>query len=149
VTKVPVRNKRLSCSRKQTDIGPKFSMFCALNTPFHIIILVCLRISFPRIHTSVVRATLLTSVPQGANHFCGPSDLLSTTTCFSKLVAYVVWCFSCGQHLIRFATHCCPTASTACAACTIAEPQTSLPKNAHEHYHDLLKHCIHNFARQY
>jgi hypothetical protein len=42
--------------------------------------------------TSIVRAThLLTSVPQGANHLCWPSDLLSTTTTSSsKLIAYIV-----------------------------------------------------------
>jgi hypothetical protein len=37
VTTVHVRIKGLSCSSKQTDIAPKFSMFCALNTSFHII----------------------------------------------------------------------------------------------------------------
>jgi hypothetical protein len=30
-------NEGLSCSGKQTDIAAKLSMFCALNTPFHII----------------------------------------------------------------------------------------------------------------
>jgi hypothetical protein len=29
-----------------------------------------------------------------------------------------------------------------------AEPQSCLPKNAYEHDHDLLKHCMHNFIRQ-
>jgi hypothetical protein len=28
-------------------------------------------------------------------------------------------------------------------------PKTDCQKNAHEHYHDLPKHCIHIFARQY
>jgi hypothetical protein len=42
VTKVHARNEGLSCSSKKTDIAPKFSMFCALHTPFHIIILMCL-----------------------------------------------------------------------------------------------------------
>jgi hypothetical protein len=89
-------------------------------------------------------------VLQGANHFRGPSDLLSTTTtCFRKLIAYIFWCSCCGQNLIQFATHCCPTASTVCAACTLGEPQNSLPKNGHEHYHGSLKHCTHNFSRQY
>jgi hypothetical protein len=56
-------------------------------------------------------------------HFCWPSDLLSTsTTCFSKLIAYKLRCSSCGQNLIQFATDCCPTASTVCATCTFAEP---------------------------
>jgi hypothetical protein len=89
-------------------------------------------------------------VPQGANHFCGPSDLLSTTTTtsFSELNAYKVWCSSCGESLIQFATHCRPTASIVCRTSTFAEPQSSLPKSDHEHYHDLLKRCIHNFTRQ-
>jgi hypothetical protein len=75
----------------------------------------------------------------GANLFCWPSELLSTTTttCFSKLSAYIIWCLSCGQNLIRFATHCCPTASAVCATFAFAEPHNSLPKNAHDHYHDL------------
>jgi hypothetical protein len=72
------------------------------------------------------------------NHFCGPSDLLSTTTCFSQLIVYIVWCSSCGQHLIQFATPCRPSASTVCLTCTFAEPQNSLPKSGHEHDHDSL-----------
>jgi hypothetical protein len=40
--KVHACNEGLSCSSKQTDIVPKFSMFCAFNTPFYVIILVCL-----------------------------------------------------------------------------------------------------------
>jgi hypothetical protein len=96
-----------------------------------------------RAQTSIVRVTLCTSVLQGAEHFCTPSHLLSTTiTCFSKLIAYIVWCSSCGQNLIQFATHCCPAASTVRVACTFAEPHSSLPKNGRDHYHDLLKHCI-------
>jgi hypothetical protein len=43
VTKVHARNKGLGCSRKQTDIAPKISMFCALNAPFLLIISVRLR----------------------------------------------------------------------------------------------------------
>jgi predicted RNA-binding Zn-ribbon protein involved in translation (DUF1610 family) len=86
-----------------------------------------------------VRATLCTSVPQGANHFCGPSDLLSTTTtCFSQLNASILLCSSCGQNLIQFATPCRLSASTVCLTCTFAEPQNSLPKSGHEHYHDSL-----------
>jgi hypothetical protein len=93
--------------------------------------------SFSRIETPIVRATLCTSVPHGANHFCGPSDLLSTTTTsFSKLIAYICWCSSLGQNLIQFATHCRPSASTVCPTCTFAEPQNSLPKSCHEQYHD-------------
>jgi hypothetical protein len=42
VTPVHSRNGGLSCSSKQTDVVPKFSMFCDLNTPLHIIILFCL-----------------------------------------------------------------------------------------------------------
>jgi hypothetical protein len=83
---------------------------------------------------------LCTSVPQGADYICEPLDLLSTiTTCFSIVIAYIFWCSSCGQNLIQFATHCCPTATTVCATCMSAESQNSLPKNAHEHYHDVLK----------
>jgi hypothetical protein len=88
----------------------------------------------------MVGAPLCISAPRGANHICGPSDLLSTTTCFRKPIAYIAWCSSCGQNLIQFATLCLPTAS--CATCTFAEPQNSLPKNGHEHYHDVPKHCI-------
>jgi hypothetical protein len=45
--------------------------------------------------TSNSRA-LCTSVKQVANHFCELSDLLSTTTtCFSKLIAYEI-----GVHLV-------------------------------------------------
>jgi hypothetical protein len=40
--KVHARNKGLSCSSKQTDIAPKFSMLCAPSTPLRIIILLCL-----------------------------------------------------------------------------------------------------------
>jgi hypothetical protein len=75
-----------------------------------------------------------------------PSDLLSTTTiCFSKLNSYIVWCSSCGpccQNLIEFADRCCATASTECLTCTFAESQNSLHKSGHEHYNDLLKHCM-------
>jgi hypothetical protein len=39
VTKVHVCNEGLRCSGGKTDIAPKFSMFCALNTSFRIIIL--------------------------------------------------------------------------------------------------------------
>jgi hypothetical protein len=86
-----------------------------------------------------LRATLFTFVPQGANHFCGPSDLLSTTTtCFSQLIACIVWCSFCGQNLIQFATPCRPSASTVCLMCTFVEPQNSLPKSGREHYHDSL-----------
>jgi hypothetical protein len=105
MTEVHARNEVLSRSSKQTDIATNISMFCALRTPFHMVI-------FSRIQTSIVRAPLCTSVLQGA-------------------------------------THCCPTASTVCAACTLGEPQNSLPKNGHEHYHGSLKHCMHNFTRQY
>jgi hypothetical protein len=44
---------------------------------------------------------------------------------------------------------CCPAASTVCVTFTFAEPQKSLPKNAHDHCNDLLKHFIktrHNFT---
>jgi hypothetical protein len=39
---------------------------------------------------------------------------------------------------IQFATPCRPSASTVCLTCTFAEPQNSLPKSGHEHYHDSL-----------
>jgi hypothetical protein len=42
MTEVQARNEVLSRSSKQTDIATNISMFCALSTPFHIIILVCL-----------------------------------------------------------------------------------------------------------
>jgi hypothetical protein len=64
--------------------------------------------------------------------------LSTTTTCFSQLISYIVWCSSCGQNLIQFATPCRPSASTVCLTCTFAEPKNSLPKNGHEHYHDSL-----------
>jgi hypothetical protein len=32
----------------------------------------------------------------------------------------------------------CSSASTVCLTCTFAEPQNSLPKSGHEHYHDSL-----------
>jgi hypothetical protein len=55
----------------------------------------------------------------GCQHFCRPSDLLSTTTtCFSQLNAYIFLCSSCGQNLIQFATPCRPSASTVCLTCT-------------------------------
>jgi hypothetical protein len=114
-------------------------MFFAINTSFCIMILFCLCESFSRIETSIVRATLCTSVPQGANHFCGPSDFLSTTTtCFSQLNPYIFLCSSCGQNLIQFGTPCRPSASTVCLTCTFAEPQNSVPKSGHEHYQDSL-----------
>jgi hypothetical protein len=102
VTKVQASNEGLSYSSIQTDIMPKISKFCARNTPFHIIILVCLSDSCSRLQTSIVRATLCTSVQKGANHFCEPSDRpvttkTVTTTCFSKLIAYIVWCSCCCQ----------------------------------------------------
>jgi hypothetical protein len=125
-------------------------IFCSPNTPFYIIISVCVWDSFLRKQPSIVRATLCTSAPQGAHHFCVPSDLLitTTTTCFSELIAYISECSSRGQNLIQFANHCCPTASTVCVKCTFAEPENSLPKSAHQH-HDWLKHCIHNFKHQH
>jgi hypothetical protein len=112
-------------------------MFCAIYTSFRTMILFCRKESISRKETAIVRATLCTSVPQGANHFCGPSDLLSTTTtCFSQLISDIVWCSSCGQNLIQFATPCRPLASTVCLTCTFTEPKNSLPKRGHEHYHD-------------
>jgi hypothetical protein len=112
-------------------------MFCAIYTSFRTMILFCRKESISRIETSIVRATLCTSVPQGANHFCGPSDLLSTTTtCFSQLISDIVWCSSCGQNLIQFATPRRPLAKTVCLTCTFAEPKNSLPKSGHEHYHN-------------
>jgi hypothetical protein len=57
-----------------------------------------------------------------------PFRNMQKTTCFNKLIAYLVWCLSCGQNLIQFATHCCPTASTVNAMCMFAEPQNSLPE---------------------
>jgi hypothetical protein len=86
----------------------------------------------------------------GCQPSCGASDFLGTTTkCFSKVIACIVWCSCCGQNLFQFATHCWPTASIVCAKRTLAEPQNSLPKNAHEHYCDLLKHCQQHFTRQH
>jgi hypothetical protein len=48
--------------------------------------------------------------------------------------------------LIKFATHCCRTASTSQATCTLAEPENNLLKNTYEHYHDLPKRCIPNLT---
>jgi hypothetical protein len=62
----------------------------------------------------------------------------TTAARFRKLTAYIVWRSFCGQNLLQFANHCCPAASTVHVMCTFAEPQNSLPKNAHEHYHDLI-----------
>jgi hypothetical protein len=45
-----------------------------------------------------------------------PSDLLST--CFSKLIEYIVWCLCCLQKVVQFAIHCYPAAITVCANCT-------------------------------
>jgi hypothetical protein len=50
------------------------------------------------------------------------------------LIAYIARYSSCGQNLNQFAIYYCP--STVCVACTFAEPQNSLPKNAHERYSD-------------
>jgi hypothetical protein len=36
------RNESRSCKSEETDIAPKISMFGALNTSFHIIILFCM-----------------------------------------------------------------------------------------------------------
>jgi hypothetical protein len=91
-------------------------------------------------------------IPQGANHFCEPSDLLSSTTSFSKhcihSLVFILWPKLHSICHTQFAVHCCPKASTVCVTCTLAEPQNSLPKNGHEHYYDLPKRCIHNFTRQ-
>jgi hypothetical protein len=80
----------------------------------------------------------------------GPQILLSTTTtCFSKLIACIFWCPSCGQNLIQFVTRCCPAASSVSLTFTFAEHHNSLPRNAHEHCNDLLKHCMHIFTRRF
>jgi hypothetical protein len=93
--------------------------------------------SFSKIQTLIVLASLCTSLPQGANHFCGPSDLLSTTTtCFSKLITCMVWCLYCGQNLDQIATHFHPSASSVCPTYMFPEPQNCLPQSGHEQYHD-------------
>jgi hypothetical protein len=135
---------KASVAQANRQLSRKKSPCFVLLYPFHSIIVVSLRASFTRMQTSIVRATLCPFVQQGANHFCRPSDLLSTTTCFSKLIAYIFWCSSCGKKLIQFATHCCPTATL-----TVRRARSQSPKNAHEHYHGLLEHCIHKFTRQY
>jgi hypothetical protein len=130
VTKVHVCIEGLSCSSEKTDIAAKFSMFCAPNTSFHILILFSRENPAQGYRHQYVRGTLCTSAPQGANHFCGPSDLLSpTTTCFSKLITYIVWGSSCGQNLIQNATHRCPAASTVCATCTFRIAQKQFAQN--------------------
>jgi hypothetical protein len=84
VPDVPALNKGLSCSIEQTKAVPKISMVFAHGPPFHSLIIFCL--CKGRIQTSIVQATLCTSVPHSANHFSRLSYLLSTTTiCFSDL----------------------------------------------------------------
>jgi hypothetical protein len=77
------------------------------------------------------------------NGLCQSLPLFCTLPIFTvcqtlPVVRYIVWCSSCGQNFIQFATPCRPSASTVCLTCTFAEPQNSLPKNGHEHYHDSL-----------
>jgi hypothetical protein len=144
VTKVHVRTEGLSCSRKQTDLLPKFPCFVLLipHFAFHMIITTIIIIVYDNNNRHIVLPvrflfkdrdincmsnSVHNNVPQGANHFCGPSDLLSTTTaCFSKLIAYIFWCSCCGQNLIQFATHCRPFQQ----ALSVRRERSQSPKTA-------------------
>jgi hypothetical protein len=142
------RNKGLSCSSKQTDISLKFfHVLCSSNPSSHYHFILPVRFLLKDTYINCTRNSvhICTAGCQPllrALRLAQQDNMFQQADCIHILA-------SCGQNLIQFTTHCCPTASTVCATCTFTEPKNSLPQNAHVRYHDLLKHCMHNFTRQY
>jgi hypothetical protein len=68
------------------------------------------------------------------------NNMFQQADCIQSLV-FILWPkpHSICHPLLSYSEHCL------CDVHVCRAPN-SLPKNAHEHYHDLLKHCIHNVA---